>query len=80
MSKSKEEYLLEIYKKIGIEVKQEADYDYYIVSLPENISVVEDSQGYCIKDSDGKSLVHYRDLGPFWDRTVAVDRIDISLE
>lgn len=76
----KEEYLLEIYKKIGIEVKQEADYDYYIVSLPENISVVEDSQGYCIKDSDGKSLVHYRDLGPFWDRTVAVDRIDISLE
>jgi len=39
----KEEYLLEIYKKIGIEV------------------------------------LHYYDRGPFYDRTVTVDRINVTL-
>ena len=76
----KEEYLLEIYKKIGIQVSQKADYLYYNVILPENISIVRDGYGYCIKDSNGETLLHYYDRGPFYDRTVTVDKINITLE
>lgn len=75
----KEEYLLEIYKKIGIQVLQEADNYYYSVILPENISIVRDDYGYCINDSNGKTLIHYYDRGPFYDRTVAVDQIYATL-
>ena len=75
----KEEYLLEIYKKIGIQVLQEADNYYYSVILPENISIVRDDYGYCINDSNGKTLIHYYDRGPFYDRTVTVDQIYVTL-
>ena len=75
----KEEYLLEIYKKIGIQVLQEADGYYYSVILPENISIVRDDYGYCIKDSNGETLIHYYDRGPFYDRTVTVDQIYVTL-
>lgn len=75
----KEEYLLEVYKKIGIEVLQEADYYYYSVILPENISIVRDDSGYCVKDSNGEPLIHYYDRGPFYDRTVTVDKINVTL-
>ena len=75
-----EEYLLEIYKKIGIQVLQEADYYYYNVILPENISIIRDNYGYCVKDSNGETLLHYYDRGSFYDRTVTVDKINISLE
>ena len=75
----KEEYLLEVYKKIGIEVLQEADYYYYSVILPENISIVRDDSGYCVKDSNGETLIHYYDRGPFYDRTVTVDKINVTL-
>lgn len=75
----KEEYLLEIYKKIGIQVLQEADNYYYSVILPENISIVRDDYGYCIKDSNGETLIHYYDRGPFYDRTVTVDQIYVTL-
>lgn len=77
----REEYLLEIYKKIGIQVSQKADYLYYNVILPENISIVRVGYGYyCIKDSNGKTLLYYYDRGPFYDRTVRVDKINIILE
>lgn len=77
----REEYLLEIYKKIGIQVSQKADYLYYNVILPENISIVRVGYGYyCIKDSNGKPLLYYYDRGPFYDRTVRVDKINIILE
>lgn len=75
----KEEYLLEIYKKIGIQVLQEADNYYYSVILPENISIVQDDDGYCIKDSNGETLIHYYDRGPFYDRTVTVNQIYVTL-
>ena len=75
----KEEYLLEIYKKIGIQVLQEADNYYYCVILPENISIVRDDYGYCIKDSNEETLIHYYDRGPFYDRTVTVDKIYVTL-
>ena len=74
----KEEYLLEIYKKIGIQVSQEADYYYYSVILPENVSIVRDDYGYCV-NSNGETLLHYYDRGPFYDRTVTVDKINITL-
>lgn len=76
----KEEYLIEIYKKIGIQVIQEADYYYYSVVLPENLSIVRDDYGYCVKDSNGETLLHYYDRGPFYDRTVIVDKINVTLE
>ena len=75
----KEEYLLEIYKKIGIQVLQEADDYYYSVILPENISIVRDDYGYCIKDSNEETLIHYYDRGPFYDRTVKVDQINVTM-
>ena len=76
----KEAYLLEVYKKIGIQVLQEADDYYYSVILPENISIVQDDSGYCVKDSNGEVLIHYYSRGPFYDRTVTVDKINITLE
>lgn len=75
----REEYLLEIYKKIGIQVLQETDNHYYSVILPENISISQDNYGYCIEDSNGKTLIHYYDRGPFYDRTVTVDKIYVTL-
>lgn len=75
----REEYLAEIYKKLGIQVLQEADYYYYNVILPENISVVQDDYGYCVKDSSGETLIHYYDRGPFYDRSVVVDEINVTL-
>ena len=61
----KEEYLLEIYKKLGIQVVGESDYYYYTVVLPEGISIVRDDYGYCIKNTSNETLVHYYDRGPF---------------
>lgn len=76
----REEYLLEIYKKIGIQVLQEANYYYYSVILPENISIVRDDyDGYCVKDSNEETLIHYYDRGPSYDRTVEVDKINVTI-
>ncbi len=77
----KEEYLLEIYKKLGIKILQEADNFFYSVILPESISIVQDDDnyGYCIKDSNGETLIHYYDIGTFYHRTVAVDKVYIIL-
>lgn len=75
----KEEYLIEIYKKIGIQVLEESDCYYYSVILPENISIVRDDKGYCVKNSNEETLIHYYDSGPFYDRTVAVDQINVTL-
>ncbi len=76
----KEEYLLEIYKKIGIQVLQEADNYYYSAILPENIFIIRDDyDGYYIKNSNEESLIHYYDRGPFYDKTVIVDQIYVTL-
>jgi len=74
-----EEYLLEVYKRIGIQILQEADSYYYNVVLPKNISVVRDDYGYCVKDSNKETLIHYYDRGPFYDRKVTVDKINVTL-
>lgn len=75
----REEYLLEIYKKLGIQVVEELDYYYYKVVLPEGISIVKDEYGYCIKNADGETVIHYYDRGSFYDRTVNVDDINVTL-
>lgn len=76
----REEYLVEIYKKLGITVKEEADWYYYDVDLPKNLSIVSDDYGYWVKDnSSGEPLIHYYDRGPFYDRSVYVDKINIFL-
>jgi hypothetical protein len=73
-----EEYLLEIYKKLGIEVLGEADYYYFSVKLPEGIAVVYEHDRYHIK-KDGETAATYYDLGPFYDRSVKVDKIYVTL-
>lgn len=74
-----EEYLVELYKKIGIEVLEEYDEFYYKVILPSNISVVKAELGYNIQNSNGETLMHYYDVGSFYDREVAVNELYISL-
>ena len=74
----REEFLLEIYKKLGIEVLGEADYYYYDVVLPEALKIVRENYGYALKEGD-KSLLHYRDVGPFYDRDVDVDEVFVAL-
>lgn len=76
----KEEYLLEIYKKLGITVVDEYDYYYYNVILPEGFKVETDEYNtYCLKDASGNIVLKYRDVGPFYDRDVYVSEISISL-
>ena len=74
----KEEYLLEIYKKLGIRIIGEMDYYYYSVELPDTLTIVDDESGRCVKEGD-KTLLHFYDNGPFYDRSVYVDEINVSI-
>jgi hypothetical protein len=74
----REEYLLELYKKFGIEVKGEADYFYYTVVLPEDLTIVDGDYGWYLMRGDEK-LLHFRDIGPFYDRDVDVNDIYVTL-
>lgn len=75
----REEYLLEIYKKIGISIVEKVDSYYYKAILPKDISIVQYNHGYWVRDSKGNDLIHYYDIGPFYDRTVQVDQIYVKL-
>ena len=74
----KEEYLAEIYKKLNIEIIQEEDSYYYRVILPEKLSIVQDDFGYSLQKGE-ETLLHYYDRGPFYDRTVTVDMLYVTL-
>ena len=74
----KEEYLLEIYKKLGVQVIKELDYFYYSAELPDALTIVDDEYGRCVKEGD-KILLHFRDLGSFYDRSVYVDEINVTI-
>lgn len=74
----REEYLLELYKKFGIEVKGEADHFYYTVVLPEDLTIVDGDYGWYLMRGDEK-LLHFRDIGPFYDRDVDVNDIYVTL-
>ena len=73
-----EEYLQEIYKKLGIRVLGEQDYYFYSVELPDTLTIVDDKYGRCVKEGD-KTLLHFCDDGPFYDRRVYVDEINVTL-
>ncbi len=75
----KEEYLLEIYKKLGIQVIGEFDYYYYSAVLPEGFSIVKDDYGYCIKNVENETVIHYYDRGPICNKSVNVDKINVTL-
>ena len=75
----KEEYLEAIYAQLGIQILGEASGYYYDVVLPEGVRISEDSYGYCLKDAGGNTLLHYFDRGPFYDRDVFVDAINVGL-
>lgn len=75
----REEYLLEIYKKLGIRVIEEVNPYYYNVILPKEYHIDEDGYGCTLKDANGKSLIHYYDRGSFYDRSVKVDKIFVTL-
>ena len=64
---------------MGIQILEEVDNYYYSAILPKNISIVQSDRGYYIKDTNGKFLIHYFDEGAFYDRTVMVDRIYVTL-
>lgn len=76
-----EEYLAEIYKKLGIKIVCEQDNHYYQVHLPQGFKIEpgSDSGRFCVKDSDDTILLEYCDDGPFYDRTVEVREICVSL-
>lgn len=74
----KEEYLAEIYKKLNIEIIREEDSYYYRVILPEGLSIVQDDFGYSLQKGE-ETLLHYYDRGPFYDRTVTVDMLYVTL-
>ena len=75
----KEEYLLEVYKKLGIQVEGESDYFYYDVILPDTISVSMLEGDYVVKDEQGNILIRYYDRDPFYDRSVNVTEINVTL-
>ncbi len=75
----KEEYLLEIYNKLGIQVEGESDYFYYDVILPDTLCVAMFEGDYVVKDGDGNILIRYYDRGPFYDRSVNVTEINVTL-
>lgn len=76
-----EEYLAEIYKKLGIEIVCEQDNNYYEVQLPQDLKIEpsSDSGWYHVKDSNDAVLLKYCGVGPFYDRTVEVQEIYVSL-
>ena len=53
---------------------EELDYFYFSVELPDTLTIVDDEYGRCVKEGD-KILLHFRDNGPFYDRSVYVDEI-----
>ena len=75
----REEYLLEIYKKLGIQVVGERDYYYYNVVLPEGSTVVRNGYGRYRLEVDGEIALEYSDMGPFYDRSVEVYNIHCTL-
>ncbi|MCI9177002.1 MAG: hypothetical protein HFJ28_00035 [Clostridia bacterium] len=76
-----EEYLCEIYKKLGIEIIQESDSYYYEVKLPQNLEIeYSESSGRYLLKNDDKVLLEYLDLSPFYDRSVHVVQINCSLD
>ena len=54
------------------------DYYYYSVELPDTLTIVDDESGRCVKEGD-KTLLHFYDNGPFYDRSVYVDEINVSI-
>ena len=77
---NKEEYLLEIYEKLDIHVLEKIDSYYYRVIMPKKISFARDDEnGYWLKNSKKELLMHYYDKGRFYNRTVAVDQINVTL-
>lgn len=76
----KEEYLLEVYKKMDIQILQKANRYYFAAILPDNMSIINDGKdGYFIKDGNGRDLIHFYDRGPIWDIRIAVNEINVTL-
>lgn len=76
-----EEYLLEIYKKLGITVVNEYDTYYYQVILPDGYAIEpsEDSRFSVLTAPDKKYILKYIDVGPFYDRDVYVSDLFVTL-
>lgn len=73
-----EEYVAEIYKKLGITILSERDSHYYNVILPDNLSIQGDGGTYFLMDGTNK-LLSYLDVGPFYDRSVYIQEINVTL-
>ena len=75
----KEEYLFEIYKKLGIKVLGEANYYFFDVRLPKDITIVKDEYDKYLVKRDDETVIVYYDRGSFYDRDVMVCDIRVSL-
>ncbi|MCR5572366.1 MAG: hypothetical protein K6F57_01160 [Candidatus Saccharibacteria bacterium] len=75
----KEEYLLKIYEKLGIQVLGKRDYFYYSVVLPEEATVTDDGYGSYRLEINGEPKISYIDRGSFYDRSVHVTDIRCAL-
>lgn len=65
-------------RKLGIQIIDEIDYFYYSVELPDTLTIVDDERGRCVKKND-EILLHFYDIGPFYDRDVYVDEVNVDL-
>ncbi|MBQ6323710.1 MAG: hypothetical protein IJI22_02640 [Bacilli bacterium] len=67
-----EEYLVYLYKNLGIEIIEEEDYYFYRVILPEGWTVENDGNQYQVKDQDGNIMIEYYDNNKFYDRYIDI--------
>ena len=74
-----EEYLKEIYQKLGIKILGQHDSCYYDVTLPKDFKVENDSGAFSLIDDNEEVVLKYLDVGPFYDRSVYVKEINCSL-
>lgn len=73
-----EEYLLEIYKTLNINILGKCDEYYYYANLPENITIKGEINEFSLLDGE-KEIIDYFDYGNWWDREVKVSEIHITL-
>lgn len=73
-----EEYLLEIYRSLNINILGKCDEYYYYANLPENLTIKGEISEFSLLDGE-KEIIDYFDYGNWWDREVKVSEIHITL-
>ena len=53
------DYLLKAYKKMGVIILRYDNFLYYKVILPDGFFVTKDETGYCVKNENEVTFIHY---------------------